>query len=237
MIATNALVTFQDVNSMGLLPSGSTPASTQRVVTKQDILNYYYINSNATPFRDYANNRCPRYQDILGVALGNLPNFYEYDVYRASIPNANGSYFNYLKPDGTTGTILQNTYGYVGRYCMEQYSYQNNQWNIYTFTQIQACYPNNAGTSYPYPASPQSIGTNFTFSNYNPNVGLRVYDFSLFSGAGTLAFSQNGFYNNTWSINQPAGVYYCRYFLYDQSNNFVAKYGFPGYPAYRISIS
>lgn len=69
-------------------------------------------------------------------------NYYQYDVVRSSIPNANGGFFNYIDANGATQQILQNTPGVVGRYCMRENSYQNNQYNLYTFTQVGICGPN-----------------------------------------------------------------------------------------------
>jgi hypothetical protein len=69
-------------------------------------------------------------------------NYYQYDVVRSGIPNANGGFFTYIDVNGATQTILRNDYGYVGRYCMRENSYQNNQFNLYTFTQVGICGPN-----------------------------------------------------------------------------------------------
>jgi len=68
-------------------------------------------------------------------------NYYLYDVTRSSIPNADGQYFTYIGANGTTQIILQNTYGYVGRYCMRENSYQNNGYNLYSISQQGICYP------------------------------------------------------------------------------------------------
>jgi hypothetical protein len=68
-------------------------------------------------------------------------NYYQYDVTRSSIPNADGGYFTYIDINGTTQTVLQNTYGYVGRYCMREGTYQNNQYNLYSISQVGACNP------------------------------------------------------------------------------------------------
>lgn len=70
---------------------------------------------------------------------GIVYNYYQYDVTRSSIPNAEGSYFTYIDINGNTQTISQDTYGYVGRYCMRENSYQNNQWNVYSISQVGVC--------------------------------------------------------------------------------------------------
>lgn len=68
-------------------------------------------------------------------------NYYQYDVTRSGIPGAEGGYFTYIDINGATQTILQNSYGYVGRYCMRENSYMNNQWNLYTISQVGVCGP------------------------------------------------------------------------------------------------
>jgi hypothetical protein len=68
-------------------------------------------------------------------------NYYQYDVVRSGIPNAIGGFFTYIDTNGATQTILQNDYGYVGRYCMRENSYQNNQYLLYSISQVGVCGP------------------------------------------------------------------------------------------------
>jgi hypothetical protein len=67
--------------------------------------------------------------------------YYQYDVTRSGIPNAEGGFFTYIDTNGTTQTILQNSYGYVGRYCMRESSYTNNQYSLYSISQVGVCGP------------------------------------------------------------------------------------------------
>jgi hypothetical protein len=67
MIATNALVTYTDLTTMGLTPIGTPPTGNQ-IATKQFIVNNYYVDS--VPLVGYANNQCPPYQTISGVFGG-----------------------------------------------------------------------------------------------------------------------------------------------------------------------
>jgi len=223
---------------MGLYPLGSTPSSTKEVVTKGDLLQNYYVDNTVEPFKSYPNNRCPKYQDVLGAAIGPLPNFYLYNVNRSSIPGAEGSFFTYVATDGSTPTVLQNSYGYVGQFCMQENSYQNNQWGVYTFSQVGVCYPDNAGTTYPYPTSPQYIGNYFTFANYFPSISYQVKGFALYNSAGSQVYLNNNTFSNTeLVINFVEGVYFARYFVYTLGGEFVAKFGFRGFPAYKVLIT
>jgi hypothetical protein len=71
-------------------------------------------------------------------------NYFQYDVTRSNTGGGGiGGYFNYIDVNGQTQQILQNNDGYVGRYCMREDSYQNNQYQLYTVTYVGICYPNN----------------------------------------------------------------------------------------------
>jgi hypothetical protein len=236
MRTTDALVTYEDVNIMGLFPLDSTPASTQKIITKGELEDLYYMDSTVEPFKSYTNARCPRYQDVLGAALGPLPNFYQYDVTRSSIPGATGAFFTYLAANGSTQTILQNTFGYVGRFCMQENSYQNNQYNVYSISQVGVCFPDNSGTTYPRPVSPQFLNSNFAFT-VNPSYEVR--EVGIYNSAGSLMWATNGVYNNDHylsDIQYSDGTYFIRFFVYTTGGAFVEKFGFPGYPAYKVVL-
>jgi hypothetical protein len=68
MKATNALVTYDDLTTMGLTAK-STPPTGNHIATKSFINTYYYVN-NTGAFAGYTNNQCVMYQDI----VGNVPN-------------------------------------------------------------------------------------------------------------------------------------------------------------------
>jgi hypothetical protein len=234
MRATNGIISRTDVRLMGLYPlSGASPVDSNRLVTKQWLRSNYYVDALAYPFSVYSDLRCLKYQDVLGSALGPLPNFYQYDVTRSGIPTT-GGYFTYTSVLGTTETVLQNSYGYVGRFCMEENSFQNNQWNLYTFTQVGICYPDNNGTGYPVPLSPQYLNTYFT---YSPTT--HIEGFALYSSNGNPVFTQNGIYNNDYYIDGNSfspGTYFARYYVYDNGGNFLYKVGYKGYPAKKVVI-
>jgi hypothetical protein len=236
MRTTNALITYSDANIIGLYPLTTAPASTNEIMTKGDLNQWFYMDNSVEPFKSYTSNRCPRYQDVLSAALGALPNFYQYDVTRSSIPGATGSFFTYLASDGSTQTILQDTPGYVGRFCMQEDSYRNNQYLVYSISQVGICYPDNTGTTYPRPVSPQYLNTNFTFT---VTPGYQVREVGIYNSAGDLEWATNGVYNNDYFLSDNKwadGSYYIRFFVYDSSNNLVAKYGFPGFPAYKVIL-
>lgn len=64
MIATNALVTYTNLTTMGLTAKGS-PATGSRIATKQFVTDNYYVDTGASPFSTYSAYRCPPYQTII----------------------------------------------------------------------------------------------------------------------------------------------------------------------------
>jgi len=236
MRTTDALITFEEANIMGLYPLDATPPNTNEIVTKEDLNQWYYMDNTIEPYKSYTNNRCPRYQDVLNAALGPLPNFYLYNVTRSSIPGATGAFFTYLAADGSTQTILQNTYGFVGQFCMQESSYQNNQYNVYSISQAGICYPDNTGTTYPRPVSPQYLNTNFTFT---VSPGYEVREVGIYNSAGELEWASNGVYSNNYYLSDAEwadGSYYIRFFIYTTEGILAQKFGFPGYPAYKVIL-
>jgi hypothetical protein len=236
MRTTNALITYTDTNLMGLYPLTNAPANSNEIVTRGDLEQWFYMDNTISPFSTYTSNRCPRYQDVLGAAIGALPNFYLYDVTRSSIPGATGAFFTYISPTGSTETVLQNTYGYVGQFCMQEGSYQNNQYNVYQISQVGVCYPDNQGTTYPRPETPQLLDSTFAFT---VSPGYEVRGVAVYNNAGTQLFAKNGLYTNELFLSSTiftVGTYYVRYFVYTTAGVFVAKFGFPGYPAYEVTL-
>lgn len=64
MKTTNALVTYTDLTTMGLVAKGS-PATGNRIATKSFINSNYYVNQSASPYSTYTSLRCPPYQSII----------------------------------------------------------------------------------------------------------------------------------------------------------------------------
>jgi hypothetical protein len=64
MKTTNALVTYTDLTTMGLVAKGS-PATGNRIATVSFINSNYYVNQSAYPYNTYTSLRCPPYQTIL----------------------------------------------------------------------------------------------------------------------------------------------------------------------------
>ena len=151
----NQLIKMTDLKQLGLQLKSSAPADSNKIVTKGELNNYFYIDQSIQPLASYPNSRLLTLTS-LGKSILQKPSarFYQYDVYRSSIPGANGAYFTYVDPNFNIQTILQNSYGYVGRYCMQENSYMNNQWNVYSFSLAGVCSPN-FGTTYPQPLDPQ----------------------------------------------------------------------------------
>ena len=64
MKTTNALVTYTDLTTMGLVAKG-TPANGNRIATVSFINSNYYVNQSASPYNTYTSLRCPPYQSII----------------------------------------------------------------------------------------------------------------------------------------------------------------------------
>ena len=115
MIATNALVTWDNLSVMGLTAkAGVTPPTGNRVVTKGEANTYYWLDNNAYPFSTYTNLRCPRYQDIVPLTPPVICNLWEtYDPAYFEYIDCNGTYqYQYLDYGSTI--CVQNGYFVTG---------------------------------------------------------------------------------------------------------------------------
>lgn len=66
MKATNYLVTYTDLSTMGFTAKG-TPATGNRIATKQFVIDNYFVDESASPFSTYTSLRCPPYQTIINA--------------------------------------------------------------------------------------------------------------------------------------------------------------------------
>jgi hypothetical protein len=160
---SNQLVTMTFLKSIGLGLKTTAPADSNKLVTKGDVEQYYYVDGNFGNWSSYASNRLVPLSEILSVSFNRPPaNYYQYDVTRSGIPGANGGFFTYIGTDNNTYTVLQDSYGYVGRFCMKDGSYMNNQYNLYTFSLVGVCAPSYGG--YPVPIRNVSENNRVSFS-------------------------------------------------------------------------
>lgn len=172
---SNQLVTMTFLKSIGLGLKTAAPADSNKMVTKGDVEQYYHVNSNFGNWPSYASNRLVPISEILSVSFNRPPdNFYQYDVTRSGIP-ATGGYFTYIGTDGGTYTVLEDSYGYVGRFCMKDGSYMNNQYNLYTFTLVGVCAPSYG--AYPVPIRNVDYNTRLSFSGLGY---YTVHDVSIY---------------------------------------------------------
>lgn len=145
------IATISLVKALGLQLKGNAPAFSNKGITKAELNQWYYVDNVAAGISTYPDNRLITQDELIGATLVKpVAQFYQYDVTRSGIPNANGGFFTYKAADGTTQTILQNTYGYVGRYCMQEGSFSNNQYNLYSISQVGVCYPSYGTYPQPY---------------------------------------------------------------------------------------
>ena len=70
MLTNNAIVTWNELNTMGLTLIGGSAPTGNKIVTKGDINTYYYTSTTSVPYINYPSNRCPRYQDIVSADTG-----------------------------------------------------------------------------------------------------------------------------------------------------------------------
>jgi hypothetical protein len=136
-------------------------------------------------------------------------NYYQYDVTRSSIPNATGGYFNYIDTNGTSHQVLQDSYGYVGRYCMRENSYQNNQYNLYSISQVGVCLPGGGVDPTPTPTPTKGpayngnihLQPNYECSGYGANVG-QLYLWKISGTTAPYSVYMSGETENGWTLKQ-----------------------------------
>lgn len=186
----NQLIKMTDLKQLGLQLKGAAPSDSNKTVTKSELNTYFYINPANEPIASYPNNRLITVLS-LGKSLFQKPGvpFYQYEVTRSSIPNAEGGFFTYVAPDFTTQTIVEDNYGYVGTFCMQDGSYRNNQYNLYTISQVGVCFPN-FGNTYPQPLNPQYRSGSLQFTSV---YGYDVYNIKLFKQESVWCGNQGGF--------------------------------------------
>lgn len=143
--------TITGVKGLGLQLKGTAPANSNKLIRKDELNNWYYVDNVAAGISSYPDNRIMTYEDLIGATFVKpaVP-FYEYDVTRSSIPGAMGRYFTYVGSNFQTYTIQQDAYGYVGRFCMQEGSYINNDYGVYTISLIGVCYPYYGDYPQPY---------------------------------------------------------------------------------------
>lgn len=143
--------TITGVKALGLQLKGVSPANSNKLITKDELNEYFFVDNYLSGISNYPGNRIITYEDLVSASF-TKPNspFYQYDVYRSGIPGASGSGFTYYGSDLQYHEIIQDAYGYVGRFCMQENSYMNYQWNLYTFTYVGLCYPSYGAYPEPY---------------------------------------------------------------------------------------
>jgi hypothetical protein len=174
------------VKAMGFQLKGANPADSTKLVTKGELNTYFYVDNAAAGISGFPDNRIITYDELTSstYALPVAP-FYQYNVTRLSIPGATGAFFNYTASDFSTQTILQNTYGFVGTFCMQEGSYQNNQYNVYSISLVGVCYPNYS--TYP---QPYLVGNNLYFNNLG---SFSVQDVKVYQEVNVTAAENNAY--------------------------------------------
>lgn len=84
MKATNYLVTYDDLTTMGLSSIG-TPPTGNRIATKSFITTYYNVNTSY--LTGYLNNQCVMYQDIVSAST-----IYYFNVYSVNSVDCSTTY-------------------------------------------------------------------------------------------------------------------------------------------------
>jgi hypothetical protein len=187
------------VKAMGFQLKGANPADSTKLITKGELNTYFYVDNVAAGISGFPDNRILTY-DELTRSTYSLPvaPFYEYDVTRLSIPGATGAFFNYIAPDFSTQTILQDTYGFVGTFCMQEGSYQNNQYNVYSISLVGVCYPNYS--TYP---QPYLVGNNLYFNNLG---SYSVEDVKVYQQVAVTTAENNAYDYISFASGVTAGV-------------------------------
>jgi hypothetical protein len=146
------LATMTGIKALGLQRKTSIiPANSNKLVTKGELNTYFYVDNEQAGISSYPDNRIITYENIRdGIFSKPSIPYYQYDVTRSGIPGAEGAFFEYTGTDGSVYTIMEDSYGYVGRFCMLENSYRNNQYNVYSISEVGDCYPSPIG-SFPQP--------------------------------------------------------------------------------------
>ena len=143
--------TMTGIKALALQPKGSLPADSKKLVTKDELNQYFYVDNYLSGISNYPGNRIITYEDLVSASFTKPTSpYYQYDVYRSGIPGASGAGFTYYGTDFQYHEIIQDSYGYVGRFCMQENSYMNNQWNVYSFSYVGICYPSYGAYPEPY---------------------------------------------------------------------------------------
>lgn len=143
--------TIKGVKGLGLQLKGNAPADSNKLIRKDQLNNWYYVDNVAAGISSYPDNRIMTYEDLISASFVKPAKpFYTYDVTRSGIPGALERYFTYVGSDFQTYTIQQDAYGYVGNFCMQEDSYKNNSYGLYTITQVSVCYPYYGAYPQPY---------------------------------------------------------------------------------------
>ena len=66
MKVNNALVTWDDLATMGLTAKNSAPTGLG-IANKGELTSAYYVDETASPFSTYTSQRCPPYQSIVPI--------------------------------------------------------------------------------------------------------------------------------------------------------------------------
>ena len=143
--------TITGVKGLGFQLKGNAPADSNKLIRKDELNNWYYVDNVAAGISSYPDNRIMTYEDLIAATFVKPATpFYQYDVTRSGIPGALGRYFTYIGSDLQTYTVQQDEYGFVGTFCMQEDSYMNNSYGVYTFTKIGVCYPYYGAYPQPY---------------------------------------------------------------------------------------
>ena len=143
--------TITGIKGLGFQLKGTAPADSKKLIRKDELNSWYYVDNVAAGISSYPDNRIMTYEDLIAATFVKpAAPFYQYDVTRSSIPGAMERFFTYIGPDFQTYTVQQDAYGFVGTFCMQEGSYINNSYNVYTITPIGVCYPYYGAYPQPY---------------------------------------------------------------------------------------
>ena len=98
--------TITGVKGLGLQLKGNAPADSKKLIRKDELNSWYYVDNVAAGIADYPNNRILTYEDLIASTFVKPAKpFYQYEVTRSSIPGALERYFTYIGPDFQTYTV------------------------------------------------------------------------------------------------------------------------------------
>lgn len=123
MKVTNALVTWDDLATMGLTAKG-TPPTGLGIANKAELIAAYFVDESASPFSTYTSDRCPPYQTIQNTTTTTTTTAGSSVLLDWSVGAQSGGNLKVFSNTGTTLLDITSSAGGAQSGTLTIYSYQ-----------------------------------------------------------------------------------------------------------------